>query len=242
MESGGLTGAGHIRLGDGEVNVDLKGTLADVAPLAAQAQGAVAFAVTATGPLSAPDVTANVTSERLTVAAREIVGLDTWDNPRASLRGPIEAIPAPDASFDVVLCAQVLEHVDDPAQGVRELARVTRPGGRVLLSTHGTFVYHPNPVDLWRWTGAGLERLFSENGEWGSVTVSAGSGTASSLAMLNAIYLEHVLRRTPLRPLRGALVSALNRAARALDRRVGLLRDERPGTLAANYHVVADRA
>jgi SAM-dependent methyltransferase len=62
---------------------------------------------------------------------QEIVGLDTWDNPRASLRGPIEAIPAPDASFDVVLCAQVLEHVDDPAQGVRELARVTRPGGRV---------------------------------------------------------------------------------------------------------------
>jgi SAM-dependent methyltransferase len=174
--------------------------------------------------------------------AQEIVGLDTWDNPRASLRGPIEAIPAPDASFDVVLCAQVLEHVDDPAQGVRELARVTRPGGRVLLSTHGTFVYHPNPVDLWRWTGAGLQRLFSENGEWGSVTVSAGSGTASSLAMLNAIYLEHVLRRTPLRPLRGALVSALNRAARALDRRVELLRDERPGTLAGNYHVVADRA
>ena len=174
--------------------------------------------------------------------AREIVGLDTWDNPRASLRGVVESIPAEDASFDVVLCAQVLEHVDDPAKGIRELARVTRPGGRVLLSTHGTFVYHPNPVDLWRWTGAGLERLFSENGEWGSVTVSAGSGTASSLAMLNAIYLEHVLRRTPLRPLRGALVSALNRAARALDRRLALLRDERPGTLAANYHVVANRA
>jgi SAM-dependent methyltransferase len=174
--------------------------------------------------------------------AREIVGLDTWENPRASLRGPIEAIPAPDASFDVVLCAQVLEHVEDPAQGVRELARVTRPGGRVLLSTHGTFPYHPNPVDLWRWTGAGLERLFTENGSWRSVTVSAGSGTASSLAMLNAIYLEHVLRRTPLRPLRGAIVSALNRAARALDRRVALLRDERPGTLAGNYHVVADRA
>jgi SAM-dependent methyltransferase len=174
--------------------------------------------------------------------AREIVGLDTVDNPRAALRGQIEAIPAEDASFDVVLCAQVLEHCDDPAQGVRELARVTRPGGRVLLSTHGAMVYHPNPVDLWRWTGAGLERLFRENGDWASVTVSAGSGTASTLAMLNAIYLEHVLRRTPLRPVRGAVVSLLNRVGRLLDRSVAALRDERPGTIAANYHVVAEKA
>ena len=173
--------------------------------------------------------------------AREVVGLDTVENPLATLTGPIEAIPAPDASFDVVLCAQVLEHVDDPARGVSELNRVTRPGGRVLLSTHGTMVYHPNPADLWRWTGAGLERLFRENGDWASVTVSAGSGTASSLAMLNAIYLEHVLRRTPLRPVRGLVVGALNRAARLIDRRVAALGDERPGTLAANYHLVADR-
>jgi SAM-dependent methyltransferase len=171
----------------------------------------------------------------------EYVGLDTGSHVDADLVGAIEAIPAGDATFDVVVCIQVLEHVDDPAEGVRELHRVTRPGGRVLLSTHGAYVYHPNPVDLWRWTHEGLRHLFAENGEWGSVTVTPGSGTASSLAMLNAIYLEHVLRRTPLRPVRGAIVAGLNRAARALDRRSATLRDAGPGTLAANYHVVAEK-
>ena len=173
--------------------------------------------------------------------ASEIVGLDAVENPRAALRGPIEAIPAPDGSFDVVLCAQVLEHVDDPAQGISELHRVLRPGGRVLLSTHGTMVYHPNPVDLWRWTGAGLERLFSANGAWASVTVTPGAGTASTLAMLNALYLDHVLRRGLLRPLRRRVVAAVNRVGRAVDSRVSALRDERPGTLTANYHVVAEK-
>lgn len=169
------------------------------------------------------------------------VGLDNAPHAHADLVGPIEAIPADDGAFDIVLCIQVLEHVDDPARAVRELHRVTRPGGRVLLSTHGAMVYHPNPSDPWRWTHEGLERLFAQNGTWGSVTVSPGQGTAASLAMLNAIFLEHALRRTPLRPVRGALVSLLNRLGRWLDGRSPALRDMRPGTLTANYHLVAQR-
>ena len=173
---------------------------------------------------------------------REVVGMDTWDNPRASLKGVIESIPADDASFDVVLCAQVLEHVDDPAQGVRELARVTRPGGRVLLSTHGAMVYHPNPVDLWRWTGAGLERLFTDERRLGF-----GYGVRRLGHGLLPGDAERDLPRA-----RSAADTASRRARRrrraAEPRRAcgrparGALRDERPGTIAANYHVVAERA
>ena len=170
------------------------------------------------------------------------VGVDPVENPVAELRGPIEALPVDDGSFDVVLCAQVLEHADDPAAGVRELHRVTAPGGRVLLSTHGTMVYHPNPVDLWRWTHAGLERLFERNGEWASVRVSPGSGSTACVAMLASIYLEHTLRRAHAGRLARPLVSALNRSAAAIDRRSALLREPRPGTIAANYHVVAEKA
>jgi SAM-dependent methyltransferase len=173
--------------------------------------------------------------------AQSYVGVDAVENPRAELVGPIEQLPVPDAAYDVVLCVQVLEHVDDPAAGVRELHRVTAPGGRVLLSTHGAMVYHPSPVDLWRWTHAGLERLFAAAGPWESVRVTPASGSAACVAMLASIYLDHVLRRARAPVVSRPLVAGLNRAAAAIDGRVALLREPRPGTIAANYHVVAEK-
>jgi SAM-dependent methyltransferase len=87
----------------------------------------------------------------------DYVAADLEGNPHASLiLNPDGTVPAPDASFDAVLSTQVLEHVLDPALYLSECFRVLRPGGRLLLSTHGIFMYHPDPVDLWRWTCAGL--------------------------------------------------------------------------------------
>ena len=88
----------------------------------------------------------------------EYVGVDVVENPAADLQGAVEALPVEDGSFDLVLCIQVLEHADDPAKAVGELRRVVAPGGTVLASTHGVQVYHPAPVDLWRWTHTGLDR------------------------------------------------------------------------------------
>ena len=170
----------------------------------------------------------------------EYVGLDVPGNPAADLEGTIEAIPAEDASFDVVLCSQVLEHCGDPAQAVRELRRVVAPGGRVLVSTHGVQVYHPAPDDLWRWTHAGLERLFAENGDWRNVTVTPSSGTTACLGMLMSTYVDLVAKRARLRGVGRAVIAGVNRAAQAIDGRSELLRSTQPGTLHANYHVAAD--
>jgi SAM-dependent methyltransferase len=168
--------------------------------------------------------------------ASEYVGVDVVENPAAELLGAVEALPVDDASFDVVLCTQVLEHSDDPAQAVRELRRVTRPGGRVLASTHGVQVYHPSPVDYWRWTHEGLRRLFSQNAEWSSLDVEPAAGTGSALAMLLGTYVEIALRRSALA--RGP-VWALNKVGAALDARSARLRDPVPGSLIPNLHVVA---
>lgn len=171
--------------------------------------------------------------------AAAVVGFDLPGNEFADLHGRIDAIPVADASFDVVLCLQVLEHVPDPAAAVRELRRVVRPGGRVLASTHGAYLFHPNPDDLWRWTHAGLERLFAENGTWSSVAVTAGPGTAATVAMFVAHLVDLFFKRAHVRPLGRPAVVALNVAGEALDRAIPLLREPVPGSLIANYHVDA---
>jgi len=61
----------------------------------------------------------------------------------------ITAIPVPDASFDVVLCTEVLEHVPRPIEAVAELARIVRPGGRLLLTAPlGSFL-HQEPYHFY---------------------------------------------------------------------------------------------
>ena len=172
--------------------------------------------------------------------ASEYVGVDVVENPAADLQGAVESLPVEDRSFDIVLCIQVLEHADDPAQGVRELRRVVAPDGVVLASTHGVQVYHPAPVDLWRWTHAGLDRLFRENGDWSSLSVRPSSGTTACLGMLVSIYADLLARRLHVPAAGRAAVAALNPGAAALDRRSSDLSEPRSGSLIANYHVVAE--
>ncbi len=59
-----------------------------------------------------------------------------------------EALPLSPSTFDLVICAEVLEHLADPDAALRELRRVIRPGGRLILSV---------PVVGWsRWLEARL--------------------------------------------------------------------------------------
>ena len=168
-------------------------------------------------------------------------GFDVPGNPHADLHGSLEAIPVDDASFDVVLCLQVLEHVPDPGAAIRELHRVVRPGGRVLLSTHGVYPFHPNPDDLWRWTHTGLERLFEGSASWRSVTVTPGAGTGACLGMLISTYVDLATQRLHVMWLGNLGIRLVNRVAGLFDRLAPSLREPRPGSLFANYHVEAER-
>jgi SAM-dependent methyltransferase len=76
-------------------------------------------------------------------------------------------------SFDAVLCVEVIEHVANPFAAAREIVRVLRPNGRLLLTTPFLYSYHGKRAkahapdhesypDYWRYTHQGLELLFQE--------------------------------------------------------------------------------
>jgi len=59
---------------------------------------------------------------------------ESWDTSRIDVVSDITAIPAPDASFDAILCSEVLEHVPEPTHALDEFARLLKPGGVMILT------------------------------------------------------------------------------------------------------------
>jgi 2-polyprenyl-3-methyl-5-hydroxy-6-metoxy-1,4-benzoquinol methylase len=64
-------------------------------------------------------------------------------------RSDITAIPVPDASFDAVLCTEVLEHVPEPIAALKEMVRILRPGGSLLISAPLGSHLHQEPYHFY---------------------------------------------------------------------------------------------
>ena len=52
--------------------------------------------------------------------------------------------------FDLILCTEVMEHIADWRMAFRNLARLTRPGGRIVITCPHFYMLHEEPYDFWR--------------------------------------------------------------------------------------------
>lgn len=144
-------------------------------------------------------------------------GADLPQNPLAQIHiSETGQMSSEDAAYDLVLSTQVLEHVTSPVAYLREAHRVLRPGGYLLLSTHGHWMYHPDPTDFWRWTGDGLRKLITDSGFGVDQTLGVGNLATAGVQL----FQDATLNRCP-RVLSPAYAFVGQRVAFMLSRMFG---------------------
>jgi ubiquinone/menaquinone biosynthesis C-methylase UbiE len=107
----------------------------------------------------------DVSQDRVDATRRDLSGF-----PRVCvMQGDSQQLPFDDNSFDHAVCSEVLEHLPDDAQAVRELARVVRPGGRIVITVPAAdfpFSWDPPNWVLKRLGGAQLKGERPWSGIW----------------------------------------------------------------------------
>ncbi len=109
----------------------------------------------------------------------------------AFLHGRVERLPFPDADFDVIAAITVLCFVSDAAGAVREMSRVLRPGGRLVLGELGRWSLWAAVRRLRGWFGAATWKAarFRTAGELRSLAEQTG---LSVTAIRGAVFYPPV--------------------------------------------------
>ncbi len=106
-------------------------------------------------------------------------------------------VPIADGAAEAVLSVQVLEHVRDLDSYCAEIRRLLTHDGVLLLSTHGTWLYHPHPEDHRRWTRTGL---IADLADRGLVVeeVHAIAGPLATTTLIRLTGFAFAVRKIPL--------------------------------------------
>jgi ubiquinone/menaquinone biosynthesis C-methylase UbiE len=104
--------------------------------------------------------------------------LDVSSDYHPDITGDIHAIPLADNSVDGVMCRSVLEHVERPADALREMHRILKPGGLAFIQVPSTYPYHARTgfgayPDYWRFFESSLRLMMKDFSE---VTVQKHGG------------------------------------------------------------------
>jgi SAM-dependent methyltransferase len=170
------------------------------------------------------------------------VGFDIVPGPGVDVVGDAHSLPFPDASFEQILCTEVLEHLHTPEQAIAEMHRVLKPGGIILLTTRFIFPIHDAPHDYYRYTKYGLRHLFRD---WDIMSLEEEVDTFGALAVL----LQRIGYQTHLR-LNSVMKAILFLSARILRTGGWFIRSEygdiqrtvpETAILTSGYYLVARR-
>ena len=90
------------------------------------------------------------------------VNIDASSNPDYLCNA--EKIPLPNSSIDGFILSEVLEHVENPEEIIKEALRVLKHGGIGWITMPFLFPIHADPHDFQRWTEEKIRRVFNKYG------------------------------------------------------------------------------
>ena len=150
-------------------------------------------------------------------AAAQYLRMDTVARDPEVITADATDLPLDDGSVDMILCFQMISDIPDLVGGLQELARVLRPGGKVLIYESMAYPQHDMPHDYWRVMPQGLRWAAGRAG-FEVTSVDFLGGVFARLAVLvNEHLLWQVARARPLAPLAKAATAASNLVLGGLD-------------------------
>lgn len=104
------------------------------------------------------------TYRRLLTSCEWYIGLEYNPSMHPDVVGSALELPFAGGRVDHIISIEVLEHLPEPEQALKEMARVSRTGGKLILSTPMTWYLHYEPDDYFRYTRYGLSYLLNKAG------------------------------------------------------------------------------
>lgn len=116
-----------------------------------------------------------------------------------------KAFPLENNSFDSVVCFQVLEHVFEPDNFIMEIARVLKPGGKLMLTVPFVWPLHEEPYDYGRYSYWALKYLLKQHG----LEIIIQKRLSGGPGMFLAIFLSHLYYKLSKLPLKLKIMAEL---------------------------------
>ena len=129
-----------------------------------------------------------------------VTALDAAPLPGVDVVAMADDVPLPDASFDVILATEVLEHVNDAEKAMSEIFRLLRPGGHVIATVPYLYPTHEAPHDYRRFTHYGLVAIAERHG-LRVVDLASKGGILSWIAQYAVVALVEVANRLLPKPI-----------------------------------------
>ncbi len=108
-----------------------------------------------------------------------------------------ENIPFEDATFDAIICTEVLEHVYNYQKLVTEIHRVCKPNAKAIITIPFSARYHYIPYDFFRYTPSALEKIFSK---FSKVEITPrGTDVVSICAKIIVLFFRNIIPNSVLK-------------------------------------------